>query len=80
MEESKHGVVLFSLGSNAKATDLPKDKLTTLLNVFSKLEQRVLMKWESDVLPNQPKNVKIVKWLPQTDILSKKSFMSIYII
>ena len=37
------------------------------------------MKWESDELPNKPKNVFISKWLPQTDVLAHpkiKAFIS----
>lgn len=28
------------------------------------------MKWESDEMPNRPKNVMISKWLPQADVLA----------
>jgi glucuronosyltransferase len=41
------------------------------LTAFSKLKQKVLWKWESDSLPGQPNNVKLGKWLPQSDILGK---------
>uniref|UniRef100_A0A1B6E0P5 UDP-glucuronosyltransferase n=1 Tax=Clastoptera arizonana TaxID=38151 RepID=A0A1B6E0P5_9HEMI len=70
LDDSPYGVIFFSLGSNSKATDLPKDTLQIILNVFSKVQQKILMKWESDQLLDKPKNVKISKWLPQTDILA----------
>jgi glucuronosyltransferase len=41
------------------------------LEAFSKLKQRVLWKWETDSLPEQPSNVKLDKWLPQSDILGE---------
>lgn len=52
-----------------KSTFLPPRILDTVLNVFSKLKQKVVFKWEDDKLPNQPANVLIQKWLPQADIL-----------
>lgn len=58
------------MGSNAKSTYLPKEQLAILLKVFSKLNQRVIMKWEADVLDRKPDNVLIGKWLPQDDILA----------
>jgi hypothetical protein len=50
---------------------MPEYKKNAFLQVFSKLKQRVLWKWETDTLPGQPKNVKLGKWLPQSDILGK---------
>jgi glucuronosyltransferase len=41
------------------------------LEAFSKLKQRVLWKWETESLPGQPSNVKLGKWLPQSDILGQ---------
>ena len=63
-------MIFFSLGSNAKSTYLPEQKLKILINTFSKLKQRVIWKWESDVMPGKPDNVLIGKWLPQDDILA----------
>ncbi|KAJ4429922.1 hypothetical protein ANN_22126 [Periplaneta americana] len=40
------------------------------LDVFSDLPQfRVLWKWDTDELLEQPSNVKVAKWFPQQDIL-----------
>ncbi|CRK99007.1 CLUMA_CG011945, isoform A [Clunio marinus] len=69
-EASQHGVIFFSLGSNAKTSFLPTYKIEILLKVFSQLKQRVIMKWESDELEGKPNNVLISKWLPQDDILA----------
>ncbi|XP_070500716.1 uncharacterized protein [Chironomus tepperi] len=77
--DAKDGAILFSFGSNAKSIYIPEDKLKVILKVFSKLKQRVIMKWESDVLPGKPDNVLISKWLPQDDILAHpniKAFIS----
>jgi hypothetical protein len=50
---------------------MPESKRNAFLKVFSKLKQQVLWKWETDTLPGQPRNVKLGKWLPQSDILGK---------
>lgn len=52
---------------------LPDDKRDAFLQAFSELPQRILWKWEADMLPGQPKNVWIEKWCPQIDILSKST-------
>jgi glucuronosyltransferase len=73
LDDAKDGAILFSFGSNAKSMYLPEEKVRALLNVFSKLKQRVVMKWESDTLPGKPDNVIISKWLPQDDVLAHPS-------
>ncbi|RZC32757.1 UDPGT and/or Glyco tran 28 C domain containing protein, partial [Asbolus verrucosus] len=70
LDSGKDGVIYFSLGSNLKSSDLPLVKRQAFLNTFSKLKQKILWKWEEDVLPSQPSNVKLGKWLPQQDILA----------
>jgi glucuronosyltransferase len=79
LDGSKDGAILFSLGSNAKSTFLPQDKVAILLKVFGKIKQRIVMKWESDELPGKPDNVFISDWLPQDDVLAHpnmKAFIS----
>ncbi|XP_044262534.1 UDP-glycosyltransferase UGT5-like [Tribolium madens] len=70
LDGAKNGVIYFSLGSNIHSSQLPPEKRDAFLKTFSKLEQKVLWKWEEDVLPGQPPNVKLGKWLPQQDILA----------
>ena len=72
-DESKHGVVFFSLGSHIKSTELPPETKQAILSAFSRIKQDVLWKFEDDTLTNLPKNVKIAKWLPQTDILAQQN-------
>lgn len=69
LDNSKDGAILFSLGSNIKAALLPEAKVRMFLNAFAKLKENVLWKFETD-LADIPKNVKISKWLPQSDILA----------
>jgi len=51
---------------------MPEEKRRVFIEAYSKLPQKILWKWESDILPGQPPNVKIEKWLPQQDILGNK--------
>jgi glucuronosyltransferase len=73
LNESEHGVVYFSFGSMFRLESLPEDKVRALLDAFSELPQRVLVK--SGPLPGTPDNVKTVQWLPQLDVLCKSNLM-----
>lgn len=73
MDGAIDGAIFFSFGTNAKTSTLPKEQVQIFLDVFSKLTQRVVMKWESDSLEGKPENVLIGKWLPQDDILAHKN-------
>ncbi|KAJ9574473.1 hypothetical protein L9F63_008361, partial [Diploptera punctata] len=70
MNESEHGVIVFSLGSTVKASTFSEQKRDAFIEAFRELPQRVLWKWEGDALPGQPKNIKIIKWMPQGDVLA----------
>lgn len=48
-----------------KGDTMPEPKRKLLLNTFSKLKQQVIWKWESESMPDLPKNVLLKKWLPQ---------------
>ncbi|KAJ4429514.1 hypothetical protein ANN_21683, partial [Periplaneta americana] len=69
LDEANEGVIYFSLGSNARSDHMPEEKIRVFLEVFSEVSIKVLWKWESDILPGQPSNVRTGKWLPQQDIL-----------
>ena len=71
LDSSEAGVIYFSMGSTVKGSDMPEARRKVFMEVFSKLKQNVLWKWETDSLPGKPKNVKLGKWLPQSDILGK---------
>jgi len=51
---------------------MPEETKQVFVNVFGRLKQRVIWKWEDDSMTDLPPNVKTSKWLPQQDILSKK--------
>lgn len=69
MNESADGVIYFSFGSMLRGATLPTDKVRAFLQVFESLPQRVLWKWEDDNVDKLPNNVKIMKWIPQRDVL-----------
>jgi glucuronosyltransferase len=71
LDEAKDGFIFFSLGTNLRSDKLTLVKRQALLDAFSELSQRVLWKFESDIMPGQSPNLKIGKWLPQSDILGQ---------
>ena len=69
-ESGKEGFILFSLGSIKSSENMPKEYLKVFFDVFTKIPQRVIWKWDGDQKPdNIPANIMMVKWLPQQDIL-----------
>lgn len=68
LDSATNGAIFFSFGSNLEASHMTTEKRTSILNVFAKLKQKVLWKWEDENLPGKPDNVMIGKWLPQDDI------------
>jgi UDP:flavonoid glycosyltransferase YjiC (YdhE family) len=71
LDSSKKGVIYMSLGSNVRSADLSQENREVFLQTFQSLtDYDILWKFEDDSMENQPKNVKISKWLPQSDLLS----------
>ncbi|XP_072051749.1 UDP-glucuronosyltransferase 2B1-like [Amphiura filiformis] len=63
-----HGFIIFSLGSIINfLPDAPETRIIT--SVLSKLPQRVVWKHDGPMPPNLGSNIKIMKWLPQNDLL-----------
>ncbi|CAH2098355.1 unnamed protein product [Euphydryas editha] len=69
LDTSKNGVIYISFGTNIKPAMFPAETLKIFTDVFSKLPYDVLWKWDKDELPGRSKNVRISKWLPQSDLL-----------
>lgn len=61
------------LGSNVQSRDMPAEKMKIFLQVFGKMKQRVLWKFEDESMPNKPDNIMIKSWLPQSDILAHEN-------
>lgn len=71
LDNSKKGVVYFSLGSNVLSSNTAPEFLNAIKEAMSELPYDFMWKWETDDLPNKPQNVLIRKWFPQQDILGK---------
>lgn len=70
MDSSKNGVIYFSLGTNVKSEHIGNETLINIIDSFNELPYDVLWKYEGDKLPEKPKNIKLIKWAPQQDVLS----------
>lgn len=70
MDNAKHGVIYFSMGSNLKSSDWPADIKRSMVKMLGELKQTVLWKFEEQ-LPNTFENVHISNWFPQLSILCK---------
>ena len=73
MDESKHGVVYFTLGSMVIIETLPKETLLAFYASFAKIAPiRVLMKIvnKEKLPPGLPSNVRTSNWISQIPILS----------
>lgn len=69
-----------SWGSMIRPETLHEEKRTALLQSFAKFPKLLfLMKWPNDTIPNKPKNLHTLNWMPQRDILchpNVKAFMA----
>ncbi|KAG7196860.1 hypothetical protein KM043_014496 [Ampulex compressa] len=70
LDNAKEGFIYFSLGSNIKSKDLPKEVLNVFISAFAELPYTILWKFEVDNLPNTPDNLILRKWLPQEAVLA----------
>ncbi|XP_028135382.1 UDP-glycosyltransferase UGT5 [Diabrotica virgifera virgifera] len=70
LDESTDGVIYFSMGSHLKSSGMSFDKMQYFIQAFKRLKQNVLWKWEAEVLPGKPANVRIEKWVPQMEVLA----------
>ncbi|VEN54708.1 unnamed protein product [Callosobruchus maculatus] len=73
MDDAKEGVIYFSLGTNVKDDLLDSKIKSALLETFAELPYKILWKYEGSAIANLPKNVKIMKWIPQQDLLGHKN-------
>lgn len=67
---AEHGVIIFSLGTYLKTNEMPKEKLTEIIEAFRDIKQRVLWKVDEDIPGTLPPNVMTQKWIPQSDALA----------
>lgn len=70
LDRSPNGVIIFSMGSLLPGSKMPIPQRDAFLEAFGRLEQNVIWKFEDDSMPTVPSNVRIQKWLPQSDIIA----------
>ncbi|KAL4718835.1 hypothetical protein ACJJTC_013057, partial [Scirpophaga incertulas] len=68
MDDAKHGVIYFSMGSMMKSASFPATLKRDLIKMFAGLRETVLWKFEEE-FTDLPKNVHVFKWLPQLSVL-----------
>ncbi|XP_047457473.1 UDP-glucuronosyltransferase-like [Mugil cephalus] len=62
------GFIVFTLGS--MVSNMPEEKAKQFFDAFRQIPQRVLWRYTGALPEDVPKNVKILKWLPQNDLLA----------
>lgn len=63
-----HGFIVFTLGSFV--SELPEFKAREFFEAFRQIPQRVLWRYTGVIPKDIPENVKVMKWLPQNDLLA----------
>ncbi|XP_026878143.2 UDP-glucuronosyltransferase 1-6-like isoform X2 [Electrophorus electricus] len=63
----EHGFVIFTLGS--MVSELPEVKAGQFLEAFRHIPQKVVWRYTGALPKDVPKNVKLMNWLPQNDLL-----------
>ena len=73
MSSAEHGVVLFSWGyTGFRPEEIPATVITEIMEAFSQLKQKVIMKFDKEMLPVKASaNVLVTEWVPQQDILGQ---------
>ncbi|XP_066139685.1 UDP-glucosyltransferase 2-like [Euwallacea fornicatus] len=69
LDGAKSGAVYFSLGLNVRTRNIPDWKKQVFMNVFKKLNLRVLWKYDGEKLIDSSPKVMLRRWVPQRDVL-----------
>jgi glucuronosyltransferase len=72
MTNAEHGVIIFTMGFNFDTAVVPPERIAAILNAFSRLPQRIVMKLDSSVPSSVsiPTNVLVKSFVPQQEVLS----------
>jgi glucuronosyltransferase len=65
--------VFFSLGSYINSGEMPKEKITAILEAFRNTKKTIFWKFDGDIPAGVPDNVIIQNWFPQNDLLANPS-------
>ncbi|XP_072051503.1 UDP-glucuronosyltransferase 2C1-like [Amphiura filiformis] len=63
-----HGIIIFTLGSTVGCL-ADHRKTEIIAKVFSRLPQRIIWRHTGELPTNLGSNIKILKWIPQSDLL-----------
>ncbi|XP_062922146.1 UDP-glucuronosyltransferase 2C1-like [Mobula hypostoma] len=63
----KHGLIVMSLGSLIDS--LPKQIAMEIAEAFAQVPQKVIWRYDGEILPNIGNNTLLTKWIPQNDLL-----------
>lgn len=64
-------MIIFSFGTFIKFSEMPKEKMTEILEALGSLKQRVLLKVDAELQGvTLPSNVLTRSWIPQRDALA----------
>lgn len=77
LDDSKDGIVYFTLGSMVNIETMPDEVIKGLYKAFEKIAPiNVLMKVanKEKLLPGQPKNLITSSWIPQVPVLGNSQF------
>lgn len=66
--EGEHGFIVFTLGS--MVSDMPEDTTLIFVEAFRQIPQKVIWRFDGKLPDNIPENVKMMKWVPQNDLLA----------
>uniref|UniRef100_A0A3B5A089 UDP-glucuronosyltransferase n=1 Tax=Stegastes partitus TaxID=144197 RepID=A0A3B5A089_9TELE len=64
----EHGFIVFTLGS--MVSELPEKITAVFLEAFRQIPQKVIWRYTGKISGNVPENVKLMKWVPQNDLLA----------
>lgn len=80
IDAAKKGAVVVSFGSNYRSDFMPQEKQKILLKAFQQLnDYHFIWKFESNMSSTElPMNVKIMPWLPLSDILADSNVKAIF--
>ncbi|KAM4558335.1 UDP-glucuronosyltransferase-like [Odontesthes bonariensis] len=62
------GFIVFTLGS--MIANMPEEKAKQFFDAFRQIPQRVVWRYTGTLPKDAPKNVRVMKWLPQNDLLA----------
>ncbi|KAG5880554.1 hypothetical protein JTB14_021226 [Gonioctena quinquepunctata] len=77
MDNSKEGVIYFTMGTHLKTSALPEKTFISIIRALSRLPQKVLFKCETDDLPIASNNILTRRWFSQASVLAHPNLKAI---